>query len=176
MNGWIFKLCGALCVVSSCYLWGEFKARSFTVHLQQLQQFRQALNLLSAEISYTGTPLPTAFKNISARIGGAVGSIFEGAAEQILAGGDISAGEAWRRAIGEVFPRLFISQDDRRIIEQLGASLGMVDREGQIKQIRLVLSLLEDALQHAHEKRQRNERMWRYLGLLGGLVLVIIFI
>ncbi|NLI69288.1 MAG: hypothetical protein GX364_00270 [Firmicutes bacterium] len=176
MSGWIFKLCGALCVVSACYLWGEFKARSFTVHLQQLQQFRQAFNLLSAEISYTGTPLPAAFKNISARIGGAVGNIFEEAAERILAGGDVSAGEAWREAVSDTFPRLSISQDDRRIIGQLGASLGMVDREGQIKQIGLVLSLLEDALQDAHEKRQRNERMWRYLGLLGGLMLVIIFI
>ncbi len=62
-------------------------------------------------------------------------------------------------------------------MEQLGTSLGgMVDREGQIKQIGLILSLLEDALHHAEEKRRRNERMWRYLGLLGGLVLVIIFI
>ncbi|MFY9114000.1 MAG: hypothetical protein WAO23_02010 [Dethiobacteria bacterium] len=176
MNGWIFKLSGALCVVSACYLWGEFKARSFTLRLHQLQQFRQTFNLLSAEISYTGTPLPAAFRNISRRIGGAVGSIFERAGGLILTGGDIGAQDAWRKALGEVYPRLFISEDDRRIVEQLGTSLGMVDREGQIKQIGLILSLLEDALHHAEEKRRRNERMWRYLGLLGGLVLVIIFI
>ncbi len=176
MNEIIIKAGGALCVVTATFLWGEFKARSLTLRLHQLQQFQQALHILSAEISYTVTPLPMAFSNISKGIKGTVGEIFSRAGILMQKHGDISAREAWQQALDDLFAESYFSEEDRRILEQLGNSLGMADREGQLKQIKLVSGLLKSALNEALERRNRNERMWRYLGLVGGLVLVIVFI
>lgn len=176
MNELIIKAGGAVCVVSATVLWGEFKAKSLTLRLQQLQQFQQALHLLTAEISYTVTPLPAAFENISKTIKGTVGEIFGRAGMIMRKDGDSNAREAWQQAVSELFPETFFSEEDVKIVEQLGTSLGMSDREGQLKQIKLVSGLLKGALDEALERRNRNERMWRYLGLLGGLVLVVVFI
>lgn len=176
MNEIILKTGGAICVVAASVLWGEYKAKSLTLRLHQLQQFLQALNLLSAEISYTVTPLPAAFGNIGKGINGTVGEIFMKAGMLMKNDGDINAREAWQMSVGDIFPQLYINDEDRRIFDQLGTSLGMADRESQLKQIKLVSGLLQGALDEALERRNRNERMWRYLGLLGGLVLVVIFI
>jgi len=54
--------------------------------------------------------------------------------------------------------------------------LGVSEQEGQLKQIGLTLQHLELALETAREQRQRNEKMWRYLGFAGGAALVILLL
>jgi len=176
MSELILKVGGAICVIAASFIWGEYKARSLSLRAQQLQKFQQALQLLAAEISYTVTPLPHAFANVGQRMDGLVGEIFDRAGFLMQSRGDVNAREAWLGAIEEFLPQIFITNEDRQILEQLGNSLGVSDGDNQLKQIKLVDKLLEGALREALDERNRSERMWRYLGVLGGLMLVIIFI
>ena len=62
------------------------------------------------------------------------------------------------------------------VIKALGVSLGESRKEGQLTQIELTAKRLEFLLHEAQGDRTRNERMWRYLGLLGGAALVILLL
>jgi len=52
--------------------------------------------------------------------------------------------------------------------------LGSSDVEGQIKNIRLTINQLKLQEQKAEELRAKNEAMYRNLGILGGLAIIII--
>jgi len=173
----LLRLFGAACVLVSTSLWGEMKARSLGWRLNQLLDLQQAFRLLSTEISYTATPLPHAFERIGGRIKGTIGEIFSQASQNMWSSKErgTGAGEAWMQALKQYSGETFLSAEDIKIAEQLGVSLGLSDREGQLKQIQMVSQQIEYALKEARDERNRNERMWRYLGVLGGLALIIFF-
>jgi len=175
MDETFVRLTGAICILVSAALWGEMKARSLGLRLAHLQHFQQALRLLSTEISYTATPLPRAFEVIGRRINGPVGEIFSRASRVMRDSNEMGAGEAWRQSLKQGTGETYFNQEDLKIAEQLGISLGLSDREGQIKQIQLVSRQMEYALEEARQAKNKNERMWRYLGVLGGLALIIFF-
>ena len=58
----------------------------------------------------------------------------------------------------------------------LGKTLGKTDKEGQISEIELVSQFLNKQILVAEEIRNKNEKMYKTLGVTIGLTLVIIFI
>ena len=169
----VIRIIGGICVVAAGVLWGEMKARGLQFRLRQLQQLQQAMRLLSTEVSYTATPLPYAFSRIGNRLGGMVGELFLQTSREMIGSSDLGAREAWVKTLRDFQPFTRFTGEDCKVMEQLGTSLGLTDREGQVKQIQLVSSELEYALEEARRERDRHEKMWRYLGVLGGFGLVV---
>lgn len=170
------KIAGALCVMAAAALFGETKARALSRRVAELEQFQRSLKLLAVEISFGRALLPYAFETVARRLGPPLGRLYESAAARLLAGDERSAREIWEAAIAEIYPRSALTPGDREIVSSLGVSLGISDQEGQLKQIGLTLQHLEIALEEARDKRQRNEKMWRYLGFAGGAALVILLL
>ncbi|NMD43180.1 MAG: hypothetical protein GYA86_07725 [Firmicutes bacterium] len=170
------KIAGSLCVMAAAAIFGETKARTLSRRVQQLEQFQRSLKLLSVEISFGRALLPYAFETVARRLGPPLGKLYHGAAARLLAGDERSAGEIWEATLAEIFPQSALTPGDREIVSGLGVSLGISDQEGQLKQIGLTLQHLEIALEEARVQRQRNEKMWRYLGFAGGAALVILLL
>ncbi len=178
MSGiFLIRMVGALCVLAATTLWGEYQSRTLQYRYRQLHQFRQGLNLLQTEVSYTVSTLPAAFFSIGSKLNStAVSELFVISGRMMEERDDLDSGEIWREAVAAVFPRTCLTGEDRRIVEQLAVSLGTAHREGQLKQIQLVTEQVTTALEDALEKRNQGEKMWRYLGLAGGMSLVIVFL
>jgi stage III sporulation protein AB len=170
------KVVGAVIVIAAASACGEQKARALALRVQHLQQFRRALALLAAEISFTRPVLPYAFKTAAERSSFPARELLLEAAVMLLAGGELTAREIWKKAVDRVLPETCCTAADREIIESLGASLGVCEQEGQLNQIRLTMSQLDCALEEALGQKHRSEKMWRYLGFAGGAALVIFFL
>ena len=67
-------------------------------------------------------------------------------------------------------------KEDEKILLDFGQMLGVSDLEGQLKNIRFTLRQLEIQEKKAEEARRKNETMYRRLGVLGGLALIILLI
>ncbi|HQD51886.1 MAG TPA: stage III sporulation protein AB [Bacillota bacterium] len=170
------KLAGSLCIMAAAATFGESKARALTLRVKQLEQFQRSLKLLSVEISFNRALLPYAFQAVARQLEPPLDELYGAAAANLLAGDERSAKEIWDSAVAEMYPRSSLTPADREIVASLGVSLGVSDQEGQLKQVGLTLQHLEIALETAREQRQRNEKMWRYLGLAGGATLVILLL
>ena len=61
-------------------------------------------------------------------------------------------------------------------VKNLSKLLGRTDLEGQISQIELTSNFLDEQIEKAERERQKNESMYRKLGMIIGLGIVIILI
>lgn len=84
------------------------------------------------------------------------------------------AGEAWEKCIEE--SNLALNNDDKEALKSLAKLLGNTDINGQLSQIHLVNNFLEEQIKDAVEAKSKNEKLYKKLGVIVGLAVVIVLI
>lgn len=67
-----------------------------------------------------------------------------------------------------------LTMEDRQILADLGNVLGSTGLQGQIDQLNLLQSRLKSQWEMASQRYAINGKLYRSLGLLGGLLMVIL--
>lgn len=155
----------------TCSMIGILKSQKYTYRVNELKEFKNALNMFKTKISFTYEPIPEIFAQIAKNIAPEIGSVFKIASYNMKF---CAAGEAWNKAIDTDI--LNIDIEDRRILKDLGKLLGATDVKGQISQIDVTSTFLDEQIKKAEKEREKSEAMYRKLGFLVGLGIVIILI
>ncbi|HHW98336.1 MAG TPA: stage III sporulation protein AB [Firmicutes bacterium] len=142
---------------------------------QHLRQLQSALQGLATEINYGATPLPEAFATLAVTHQPPIKEMFQVAAQQLTLPGN-TADIAWELGMETLLRRSALAPQDLVVVRQLGAVLGLSDRQDQQRHLLLAIQHLEREEVTAELERQQNERMWRYLGVLSGLLVVIVLV
>ena len=156
----IFLSCSAICILIS---------RKYEERVKQLKEFKNALNMFKTKIKFTYEPIPEIFEQISKQIETNTGKIFKLASCNMEV---LTAGDAWNMAVDTNI--LSINDEDRNILKNLSKLLGQTDLEGQINQIELTSRFLDEQIEKAEKERLKSEKMYRTLGMVIGLAIVII--
>ena len=82
--------------------------------------------------------------------------------------------EVWENCIQEA--DISIKQTDKNAIKKLGNLLGQTDVEGQVSEIEVTQKFLDMQIEEAEEEKKKNQKMYKTLGIVFGLVFVIILI
>lgn len=170
----MIKLLGSVIILLVATLFGFRMANRYAERSKQLRLFITALKILETEILYAATPLSEAASNIGERIQGPVGTFFAELGHKLREGQGVTAGEIWRETLAAHHMTLRLKEGDRDVLHSFGRTLGISDRQDQIKHIQLAVAHLGTEEQGAREEQSKNEKMWRYLGALMGLTLVIL--
>lgn len=168
----MLKLFGAALIVLSGTMLGMLKAKRLADRPLQIRRFVRILGQLETEITYGYTPLPEALAKIGSQASEPFASIFSELATR-LAREEAAVMDIWQQTMVRRWPLTAMRSGEKEIIVQLGLTLGTTDREDQIKHLHLAAKQLESLEIEAAEDRRRYERMWRSLGLLGGLLIAI---
>lgn len=168
------KLIGACMIIIAGTLIGFYQALQLARRPRQIRQLIQALQRLETEISYGFTPLPHALLTISRQISQPLAQLFHSVGAQLAHSSEKSTEESWRYAIESFWQRTAMMKPEQDIFMQLGLTLGITDREDQIKHLRLTASQLQTEELTAWEEQKRYEKMWKSLGLLGATLVVIL--
>lgn len=150
---------------------GILISKKYEQRVNELKDFKNALNIFKTKIKFTYEPIPEIFMEISNSMNTKTGKIFELARRNLKVA---SAGEAWNMAIDCGI--LDINEEDKSILKDLSKLLGQTDAEGQVNQIELTSSFLDEQIKKAEKERVKNEKMYRTLGMIIGLAIVIILI
>ncbi len=169
----MLKIIGAvLIIIASASIGRLFAAK---LHQRQicLSQLQQGLLALEREVGFAATPLPQALAQaaLAANHGGVV---FTAAADLLVNGEGLSAAEAFEQSIAE--SQLAISKEDRQILADLSAGLGLSDCDDQLKKIELIRLRLQSAETEAKEQYASWGKIWKNIGWSVGAVLVLMFI
>ena len=98
----------------SCSLIGILISKKYTNRVNELKEFKNALNIFKTKIRYTYEPIPDIFMQISENVNSNIGNVFSQAANKMNV---LAAGEAWNIALK--MEELSINQEDRSVLENL---------------------------------------------------------
>lgn len=153
----------------SCSLIGVLISKKYTNRVNELKEFKNALNIFKTKIRYTYEPIPDIFMQISESINSSVSNVFSQAAKKM----DIlAAGEAWNLALK--MDTLNINDEDRSVLNNLSKLLGKTDINGQLNQIEMTEDFIDKQIYKAEKEREKNERLYRTLGTIIGMTIVIL--
>ena len=65
-------------------------------------------------------------------------------------------------------------EEDKEALKSLGKLLGSTDISGQVNQLKLVNIFLDEQIRDAATSREKNEKMYKKLGIIVGLAVVIV--
>ncbi|AIC95033.1 stage III sporulation protein SpoIIIAB [Shouchella lehensis] len=164
---------GALLIICCTTLYGFYQARLLQERPQHIRQLRSALQSLEAEIVYGQTPLAKASINISKQLNGPVAALFKSFSLR-LTERKATANKAWEAAIEDTWKSLSLKEKEKEVLLQFGATIGTMDRNHQQKQLKLTQTHLERDEEEARVIQARYEKMYKTLGVLAGLFIVIL--
>lgn len=150
---------------------GILISKMYENRVKELKQFKNILNIIKTKIKFTYEPLAEIFNQISQEKSSKIEEIFENMTYK-LAFENIKY--SWMDAIQEA--DISITQEDKDILKELGKVLGQTDADSQVNEIEVTESFLNMQIEKAEEARKKNQKMYKTLGVVVGLVFVIILI
>jgi stage III sporulation protein AB len=173
---YVVRLLGAVLVVTAATGFGLWKAGTYTQRAKELQQLLTSLEMLATEIAYAATPLPDAFRRIGSQVGGKIGHLLQETGSAVQRGDGLTAGEIFCSTLLKWNTALQLTPQDQQILIAFAHTLGNSDRSDQLKHIQLAVTRLSAEAVVAREEQARLGKMWKYLGALTGLAVVIIML
>lgn len=168
-----YKWIGAILIVVSCSGYGFAIAAGRRREERLLCQLLNILQLMEADLQYRLTPLPELCRMVSGQVQGLLRTVFLNLYRELSWQKLPDAGSCMYAALhrsGEIPARV------RRILVQLGHSLGRFDLPGQIQGIQAIRSRCEDSLKSIRKNRDELLRCYQTLGICAGAALSIILI
>ena len=150
---------------------GKIIAKKYSNRVDNLKEMKNALNMFLTKIKFTYESVPETFNEIGNNINGDIGKIFRNASEIMK---EKSAKDAWEEVVDKTGTSL--TKEDKSIIKNLGRMLGKTDLEGQVSEIKLVQDFLNTQIEIAEKEKQKNEKLYKTLGGVVGLAIVIILV
>lgn len=172
----LFKIAGSMIVILSCTFLGFVLSTDCRRRPQQLRELQSLLQMFENQISYLSDVIAEAFERIS-KVGSSETCIFFSSTVEILREErSVSASQAWEQAVRQNIRKTSLNREDEELLVNFGKILGSSDLEGQVKNIKLTLEQLKLQEGKAEDSRKRNENMYRSLGILGGIAVVIVLL
>ncbi len=164
----MLKLIGAMLIIAAGGAWGFLESDKLRRRVQRLEQILFALKLLENEIVYGKRDIKSALYSIGKNQG--LKFLIYAAENVEKAGIKVALSEAVRKCENDILGT------DKNILEILWENLGMTDSGSQIKAIRHVIGLMEEAKISAESEYAKTGRLKRSMGFLGGIFVVILLL
>ncbi len=167
----IFKIIIYIAIFASSSYAGILFSKKYSNRVNELKDFKNALNIFKTKLKYTYAPLNEIFMDISKSIKGIVGTTFLCICNNMKT---CNATESFNKAVDMSYLNLTI--EDKETIKNLSKLLGKTDIEGQISQIDLCISFLNIQIEEAEKEKAKNEKLYKTLGIITGLAIIIVLI
>lgn len=170
------KLCGSALTVAAATLIGFSLARRYSERPGQIRQLIGCLAALKSYVGYVSMPLPEALARCCAGVEGPVRVFFERTAAILGESGWLTPREAVGRGLDEAGDGLVFARPETELCLLLGSNLGHTSREEQQKYLALIIDELGKIEAESQKLKEQNVKMYRYLGICGGLAVTILLV
>ena len=150
-------------------------AKSFSQRVHNLRELITFIQVLESEIQFARTTLPNVISVQATQFSGDMGRFLHILSTRLKAGTGERFGAIWEEGLQS----LAANGLPKPVLEDLlslGDMLGTSDVTEQIKHLKVLLHRLEQALQIAQEEREKQTRLWQYLGFSAGLLIVLLLL
>ena len=136
----------------------------------------QCFKILETEIVYGATPLPEALNNIYKKGNKRVSFVFRDIRNHLISSGKGDVFYSFHSVIEPLKDELNFIEEDIEIFLSLGRVVGSSNRQDQEKNFKLLLNQIGFLQEDAKVERDKHEKMFKNLGILTGLAIIIILL
>jgi stage III sporulation protein AB len=165
------KLSGAGCLILAAGLLGERGACRIRRALATSEAFLVSLTVLEAEIAYLATNLADSFHK-AAQAAPLVAPFYASVGIYMAQG--MRPADAWRSAVQDWRRTRRLSEREAAVLAGLAAAWGPWSAEDHVRHIQLAGRLLQQEQERARDRLEAACRMWRYLGVAGGMIMALL--
>ncbi len=151
---------------------GFLLAKRYYSRIQELKKFLNLINIFQNKMKFTHKPLKDIMEE-TAKISNEdeISDIFLSASVKLK---EKPLEMAWKESIDEKTFLLNLKKEDIDLIKSLSNLLGKTDIDGQMSEIEQFKILLNSNIKNAEEEKEKNAKMYKSLGTIIGLAIVII--
>lgn len=172
----MIKAAGAVLIIFAGTLIGFLQASRFAKRPRQLRELGHGLHRLETEIGYGYTPLPEALRRTGAPMEHPLSVLFMSAADRLDRPDAPPFESCWEQSLSDCWPSTAMKKAELATLKRLGSTLGMSDREDQLKHLRLAQQQLRAEEDGARDDQARYEKLSRSLGILIAALVVILMV
>lgn len=172
----ILKMSGCLFVVAATTLTGMVRADNIQEQYRQMRILQRLLYMMESEIKYAHIHLGEIFLHISRRVKEPYKDWLL-LMERRMGQAESGTFEAiWRQAVEEKLVSSGLPSKEIDRLGQLGAQLGVMDLELQLRVLSLYQEQLSLSIEEAREEMRTKVRLCHCLGVMSGLLVAVLLL
>ena len=170
----IIRYAGAALVVGACSLLGVYIGGGGKRRRVDLLELKKTLIILKSNLEYALQSLPCSFYLTGQRASQPFVDFYKKMAIELEeAKDDIEC--IWAKGV-DGLKDSHLSKGDLEELHMLGSSLGQMDVTAQIKAIEMLTLSIDENLKTLHVENGKNQRMYRGIGIVSGLLITIVLL
>ncbi|MEG2971976.1 MAG: hypothetical protein RR898_00810 [Clostridium sp.] len=172
----MLSIIGSAMIILSTTLVGFYYARGFSYRVKIIRDFQYALTMLQSEILYSSSPLIEALDYVGEKTDGNVGRFFKEFSKSLYKREIEGIQEGFTLTMNTYKKPLMLEGDEIDTISSFLKSLESSDSESQKTSFNITMKKFEAFEKRAEEIMNKNEKLYKYLGICSGLLVVIVLI
>lgn len=165
----------ALCIlVTASAALGFVLSQRLSKRLGQLKILKRMTLFLHGEISCARVPLPEAFWSVGGKVPEPFREFLREVSEDLGKYAGSSLGQVFAEHVDCHLRDTSLTQEDRARLKELGDSLGYLDKAMQLANLEAYSRELDLSIEELTEGLPAKKKLFRSLGLMGGLFLAIL--
>ena len=170
----IFKLLISCGIIGLCAYMGNLKASKLHSREYILREMVTFFSLVENEIKYMMSILPNAYEAARQKLTTNLKDVIGKIVVDMLSCDNIYLTE--QSIVNNISNLTELTDYDRNVFSSTLKNLGRSDLTSQINIIQNGISILENQIKEANEIKLKNSKLYRTIGTITGLMIVVIFI
>lgn len=169
----MLKIAGMVLIIFSTTKIGFEYSNRLKKRLCSLKEIEKIISIVRGEIKYRSTVLEEAFENAGNRTGNEFADYFSNISMDIKNNKCCTMKEISRKYKDKLSNTYLNEKDKEGLVEFIG-NLGYLDMEMQMANIEMYITQINELKKESEEQIFKNCKLYRYLGVMAGIILCII--
>lgn len=170
------KLISSVLILSSCIGYAGTLMEKQKYHRDVLLSLICILSLLAGEIRYERLTMAEALGRLTEKYHGPAGEVMQKIADRLREVSCEDLESVWRFYFQEEQSRLMLSGEEIDILLETGRNLGYLDVEAQVGHLHRCRERLELKLREAEKNMAEKKKLYGYLSVAAGVMMILILV
>lgn len=170
------KIAGSLLIIFSSSMFGYYYSNRDNYRIKALEDIKKALIILKSQIEFSLSPLPDAMLLISKRTSPSLALFFEYVANRLNERTGYGIDAIWQDALQTCLKKTYLESEDIDYFKSLGNTLGYLDMKLQTNGIQIMIDYIDTKCESLQEVSGKNKKLYSSLGILGGILVAVVFL
>lgn len=168
------KIFGIIIILLSGTAIGFKASDNLVVQNEMLKRLKKMVIILRGEIKYSNSHLGQALVNVSDKTGMPYSEFLMYVSEKLAECSGRAVCEIWKEGVEKKLSGSVLSKKQLNSIVELGDTLGGLDKDTQLSSFDLFIERLEEEIVDNNSRMKDNCKLYKYLGVMGSILVVLL--